>query len=91
MDMPDEELGAAVIAQSAVMSYGYIEEKWALMTSDFAEEEGNRKMQALRSLGPARGFGAGLETRLKPRLAALKEALGSAPKASEWFRWLGGV
>jgi hypothetical protein len=63
---------------------GYIEEKWALMMSEFTEEEGDQKLQALRSRG-LRGLGVGL-SRLKRWLAELKEALGSAPKASLWFR-----
>jgi hypothetical protein len=54
------------------------------MMSDFAEEEGDQKLQALRSLGP-RGLGLGVP-RLTARLGDLKEAFGSAPKASEWFR-----
>jgi hypothetical protein len=50
------------------------------MMSDFAEEEGDQKLQALRSLGPRR-LGVGLP-RLTERLADLKEAFRSAPKAS---------
>jgi hypothetical protein len=60
-----------------------IEEKWALVMSEFAEEEGDQKLQALRSRG-LRGLALGLP-RLKRRLADLKEALGSAPRASVWF------
>ena len=56
------------------------------MMSDFAEEAGDQKLQALRKLG-FRGLGVG-EPRLKRRLADLKEAFGSAPKASEWFQRL---
>jgi hypothetical protein len=79
----DEEMRAAVIAQPQAFSYGNIEEKWALMNSGFAEEEGGQKLAALRRLGP-RGLGVGL-VRLQDRLADLEALLGRAPKASEWF------
>jgi hypothetical protein len=86
LGMTDVEFRNAVLVDVSALSAGYIEEKWALMMSEFAEEEGDRKLQALRSLGP-RGLGVGLP-RLQRRLADLKEALGSAPKASVWFKSL---
>jgi hypothetical protein len=79
----DEEMRAAVIAQPQALGYGNTEEKWALMNSGFAEEEGDQKLAALRRLGP-RGLGVGL-ARLQDRLADLEALLGRAPKASEWF------
>ena len=82
----DEEKRAAVIAQAMVLGYGNIEQKWALMNSGFAEEEGDQKLAALRRLGP-RGLGVGL-ARLQDRLADLEALLGRAPKASEWFQRL---
>jgi hypothetical protein len=82
----DEEMRAAVIAQPPALSYGLIEEKWALMNSGFAEDEGSQKLAALRRLGP-RGLGVGL-ARLKDRLADVEALLGRAPKASEWFNRL---
>jgi mTERF domain-containing protein len=82
----DEEMRAAVIAQAMLLGYGNIEEKWALMNSGFAEEEGGQKLAALRRLGP-RGLGVGL-ARLAERLAELEALLGRAPKASEWFQRL---
>ena len=69
-----------------LLGYGNIEEKWALMNSGFAEEEGGQKLAVLRRLGP-RGLGVGL-ARLQDRLADLEGLLGRAPKASEWFRRL---
>jgi hypothetical protein len=68
------------------LGYGKIMEKWALMMSDFAEEAGDQKLQALCKLG-FRGLGVG-GPRLKKRLADLMEAFGSPPKASEWLRRL---
>jgi hypothetical protein len=82
----DEEMRAAVIAHTTTLGYGLIEEKWALMNSGFAEEEGAQKLAALRRLGP-RGLGVGL-ARLQDRLADLEALLGRAPKASEWFQRL---
>jgi mTERF domain-containing protein len=82
----DEELRAEVVALPHALSYGNIEEKWALMNSGFAEEEGGQKLAALRRLGP-RGLGMGL-ARLQDRLADLQALLGRAPKASEWFQRL---
>jgi hypothetical protein len=75
----DEEMRAAVITQAMVLGYGNIEEKWALMNSGFAEEEGGQKLAALRRLGLAR---------LQDRLADLGALFGRAPKASEWFSLL---
>jgi hypothetical protein len=86
LGLTDEELRAKVIAQPMALGYGKIKEKWALMMSGFAEEAGDQKLQALRKLG-FRGLGVG-EPRLKRRLADLREALGSAPKASEWLQRL---
>jgi hypothetical protein len=82
----DEEKGAAVISQPKALSYGLIEEKWTLMNSGFAEEEGGQKLAALRRLGP-RGLGVGL-ARLQDRLADLEALLGRASKASEWLHRL---
>jgi mTERF domain-containing protein len=79
----DEEMRAEVVALPHALSYGNIEEKWALMNSGFAEEEGGQKLAALRRLGP-RGLGVGL-ARLQDRLADLGALFGRAPKASEWF------
>ena len=79
----DEEMRAGVVAHPKALSYGNIEEKWALMNSGFAEEEGGQKLAALRRLGP-RGLGVGL-ARLQDRLADLEALLGRAPKASKWF------
>jgi hypothetical protein len=84
LGMTTEQFRDVLVADQRAFSVGHIEEKWALLMSDFAEEEGDQKLQALRSLG-LRGLGLGLP-RLTARLADLKEAFGSAPKASEWFR-----
>ena len=81
--MTDVVFRDAVLVDVSALSTGYVEEKWALMMSEFAEEEGDQKLQALRSRG-LRGLVVGLP-RLKRRLADLKEALGSAPRASVWF------
>jgi hypothetical protein len=82
----DEEMRAEVIVFPSLFSYGLIEEKWALMNSEFAEEEGDQKLAALRKLG-LRGLGVGL-ARLQDRLADLEALLGRAPKASVWFQRL---
>jgi hypothetical protein len=79
----DEEMWTAVISQPMMLGYGNIEEKYALMNSGFAQEEGAQKLAALRRLG-LRGLGVGL-ARLQDRLADLEALLGRAPKASEWF------
>jgi hypothetical protein len=72
-----------VFRDAGALDTGYIVEKWALTMSEFAKEEGDQKLQGLRSRG-LRGLGVGLP-RLRRRLADLKEVLGSAPKASVWF------
>ena len=86
LGMTDVEFRDAVLVEASALGAGYIEGKWALVMSEFAEEEGDQKLQALRSRG-LRGLAVGLP-RLKRRLADLKEALGSAPKASVWFKSL---
>jgi hypothetical protein len=70
---------AEVVVDQRAVGVGHIEEKWALMNSGFAEEEGGQKLVALRRLGLAR---------LQDRLADLGALLGRAPKALEWFRRL---
>jgi hypothetical protein len=79
----DEEMRAEVVVDQRAFGVGHIEEKWALMNSGFAEEEGGQMLAALRRLGP-RGLGVGF-ARLQDRLADLEALLGRAPKASEWF------
>ena len=82
LDYTLDQLKAEVLANRATLGYGYIDEKWAIMTSRFAEEEDDGKVKALRKLKP-RGLGVGM-ARLERRLADL-DMLGSKPKASEWF------
>jgi hypothetical protein len=83
LELTDVELRDGVLAEASALSAGYIEEKWALVMSELAEEEGDQKLQALHSRG-LRGLAVGLP-RLKRGLADLKDVLGSAPKASVWF------
>jgi hypothetical protein len=52
LGLTDEEMRAEVVAFPSLFSYRHIEEKWALMMSRFAEEEGGQKQAALRKLGP---------------------------------------
>jgi hypothetical protein len=85
LDYTLDQLKDEVVAQGQALSYGYIDEKWAIMISRFAEEEDDGKVKALRRLKP-RGLGVGM-ARLARRLADL-DMLGSKPKASEWFRRL---
>jgi hypothetical protein len=82
LDYTLDRLKIEVLAHGATLSYGYIDEKWAIMISRFADEEDDGKVKALRRLKP-RGLGVGM-ARLKRRLADL-DMLGSKPKASEWF------
>jgi hypothetical protein len=85
LGMTDVEFRDAVLVEASALSAGYIEEKWALVMSEFAAEEGDQKLQALRSRG-LRGLAVGSRA-----AAAEEEAGGSEGGAGVGTEGLGVV
>ena len=73
LDYTLDQLKVELLANKGALAYGYIDEKWAIMISRFADEEDDGKVKALRKL----------KARLERCLAELG-MLGSKPEASEW-------